>query len=52
MEAKRAGLISQVRAWFLETFTRARVAPRLSLSLYSSFIASGSQAPICDWSAQ
>jgi hypothetical protein len=34
-----------VRAWFIETLTRARVAPRLGLSLYNSFIAAGLPAP-------
>jgi ubiquinone/menaquinone biosynthesis C-methylase UbiE len=38
-------LWKQVRGWFLETLTRARVAPRMGLSLYSSFVASGLPAP-------
>lgn len=38
-------LWTQVRAWFIETLTRARVAPRMGLSLYASFIATGLPAP-------
>lgn len=34
-----------MRAWFIETLTRARVAPRMGLSLYASFIATGLPAP-------
>lgn len=33
------------RACFLETLTRARVAPPMGLSLYSSFAAAGLPAP-------
>jgi ubiquinone/menaquinone biosynthesis C-methylase UbiE len=38
-------LWTQVRAWFLETLERARVAPRMGLSLYASFVAAGLPAP-------
>jgi hypothetical protein len=38
-------LWTQVRAWFLETLKRAHVAPRMGLTLYSSFIAAGLPAP-------
>jgi ubiquinone/menaquinone biosynthesis C-methylase UbiE len=38
-------LWTQVRAWFLETLMRARVAPRMGLSLYSSFVAASLPAP-------
>ena len=38
-------LWTQVRAWLLETMQRARVAPRMGLSLYASFIAAGLPAP-------
>jgi SAM-dependent methyltransferase len=38
-------LWTQVRAWFLETLKRARVAPRMGLSLYPTFVAAGLPAP-------
>ena len=38
-------LWTQIRAWFLETLSRARVAPRMGLSLYASFVAAGLPAP-------
>ena len=38
-------LWTQVRAWFLETLRRGRVAPRMGLSLYASFVAAGLPAP-------
>lgn len=38
-------LWTRVRAWFLETLRRARVAPRMGLSLHSSFVAAGLSAP-------
>ncbi|HEY2526671.1 MAG TPA: class I SAM-dependent methyltransferase [Xanthobacteraceae bacterium] len=38
-------LWTQVRAWFLETLRQARVAPRMGLSLYSSFVAAGLPPP-------
>ncbi len=38
-------LWSQIRAWFLETLELAGVAPRMGLSLSSTFIAAGLPAP-------
>jgi ubiquinone/menaquinone biosynthesis C-methylase UbiE len=38
-------LWTQVRGWFLETLRRARVAPRMGLSLYAKFVAAGLPAP-------
>lgn len=38
-------LWTQVRAWFLETLQRSRVAPRMGLSLYASFVAAGLPPP-------
>jgi SAM-dependent methyltransferase len=38
-------LWTQIRAWFLETLRRARVAPRMGLSLYAGFVAAGLPAP-------
>jgi Methyltransferase domain len=38
-------LWSQVRVWFLETLERAGVAPRMGLSLCSTFLAAGLPTP-------
>jgi SAM-dependent methyltransferase len=38
-------LWTQLRAWFLETLQRARVAPRMGLSLYACFVSAGLPAP-------
>jgi predicted O-methyltransferase YrrM len=38
-------LWTQVRAWVLETLRQARVAPRMGLSLYSSFVAADLPPP-------
>lgn len=38
-------LWTQVRAWFLETLARVSVAPRMGLSLYSTFVAGGLPLP-------
>jgi hypothetical protein len=38
-------LWTQAREWFLETLRRARIAPRIGLSLCSTFVTSGLPAP-------